>query len=139
MSVALLAAGLAGLAMVAVASIRSANRHYHIGHPDLHLEGANFVLIVWTTLVAGVGGAGWQFLGWTFVLVGSAGWTSRRLPRLLCVLYLGAGLLGAVVYMNGNWEPAAMLLAMVVSLWQATVLWRAGLRPSQAAEQVDQS
>ena len=38
MSLALLAAVLAAGAMVAVACIRSANRHYHLIHPELHLE-----------------------------------------------------------------------------------------------------
>lgn len=91
MSLALLAALLAAGAMVAVACIRSANRHYHIMHPELHLEDSSTVLIVWTTLVAGVTATGWHFLGWVLVLVGSAGWTSRRLPRLLSVLYLVGG------------------------------------------------
>jgi len=87
MSLALLAALLAAGAVVAVACIRSANRHYHLIHPELHLETSSTILIVWTTLVAGVTGAGWHFLGWVLVLVGSAGWTSRRLPRVLSVLY----------------------------------------------------
>ena len=63
MSLALLAAVLAAGAMIAVACIRSANRQYHLIHPELHLESSTTVLIVWTTLVAGVTGAGWHFLG----------------------------------------------------------------------------
>src|SRR5688572_33395396 len=51
MSLALLAAALAAGTMVAVACIRSANRHYHLIHPELHLEDSQTVLIVWTTLV----------------------------------------------------------------------------------------
>jgi len=54
MSLAMWAAVLAAGAMVAVACIRSANRHYHIDHPDLHLESSTTVLVVWGTLVAGV-------------------------------------------------------------------------------------
>ncbi|MFN8454633.1 MAG: hypothetical protein U0401_08175 [Anaerolineae bacterium] len=38
MTLALLAALLAAGAIIAVACIRSANRHYHLLHPDLHLE-----------------------------------------------------------------------------------------------------
>ena len=38
MTLALLAALVAAGAMVAVACIRSANRHYHLIHPELHLE-----------------------------------------------------------------------------------------------------
>src|SRR4030042_6702163 len=44
-------------AFVAVACIRSANRHYHLIHPEQHLEASTSVLVVWTTLVAGVTGA----------------------------------------------------------------------------------
>jgi hypothetical protein len=88
MTLSLLAAVLAAGAMVAVACIRSANRHYHIDHPELHLEESATVLVVWTTLLAGLTSAGWHFLGWSFVLIGSAGWSTRRLPRLLSLLYL---------------------------------------------------
>ena len=56
------------------------------------------VLVVWTTLVAGVIATGWHFLGWAWVLVGSAGWTSRRLPRALSMLYLVAGTGSLFVY-----------------------------------------
>jgi hypothetical protein len=76
MSLAQLAAILAAGTMVIVACIRAANRHYHLIHPELHLENNPLVLIVWTTLVAGVSAAGWHFLGWTLVLFGSAGWSS---------------------------------------------------------------
>ena len=80
MSLALLAALLAAGATVAVACIRSANRHYHLMHPELNLEMSSTVLVVWTTLVAGVTATGWHFLGWALVLIGSAGWTSAAFP-----------------------------------------------------------
>jgi hypothetical protein len=88
MTLALMVAVLAAGAMVLVASIRSANRQYHLDHLELQLEISTMVLVAWTTLVAGVTGAGWHFLGWALALIGAAGWTSGRLPRLLCVLYL---------------------------------------------------
>jgi len=124
MSLALLAALLAAGTMVLVACIRSANRHYHLIHPELHLENSQTVLIVWTTLVAGVTGAGWHFLGWALVLVGSAGWTSRRLPRLLSVMYLLGGTVSLFVYLLPEYEGLAGLLAVVVSIWQGILLWR---------------
>ena len=134
MSLALLAALLAAGAMVAVACIRSANRHYHLIHPELHLETSSTVLIVWTTLVAGVTGAGWHFLGWVLVLVGSAGWTSRRLPRVLSVLYLLAGVLSLFVYLGPGLEGNAMMLGLVVSIWQGILLWKAESGETQAPE-----
>ena len=83
MDLALLAAVLSALGMAAVAFIRASNRHYHLIHPELNLENSTTVLIVWTTLVAGASAIGFHFLGWVFVLLGSASWTSRLFPRLL--------------------------------------------------------
>jgi hypothetical protein len=122
MNLALLATLLAAGAMVTVACIRAANRHYHIIHPELHLENSSTVLIVWTTLVAGVTGAGWHFLGWALVLIGSTGWTSHRLPRLLSVLYLLAGITSLFVYVLPDLGEIAALPGIVVSIWQGILL-----------------
>jgi hypothetical protein len=124
MSIALLAAVLAAGAMIAVACIRSANRHYHLAHPELHLEDSQTVLIVWTTLVAGMTGAGWHFLGWALLLIGSAGWTSRRLPPPLTVLYLVGGAVSLFVYLLPDMEGLAGMLVIVISIWQGVLLWR---------------
>ena len=103
MNLALLATLLAAGAMVTVACIRAANRHYHIIHPELHLENSSTVLIVWATLVAGVTGAGWHFLGWSLVLLGSAGWTSRRLPRRIeRAVFAGRNYLTVRICVTGN-------------------------------------
>jgi hypothetical protein len=126
MSLALMAAVLAAGAMITVACIRSANRQYHLIHPELHLEEAIEVLVVWTTLVAGVTGAGWHFLGWAFLLVGSAGWTTNFLPRVLSVLYLVGGLVSLFVYLLPDMEGLAGMLGIVISLWQGFLLWRSG-------------
>jgi len=143
MSLALLAAALAAGAMVAVACIRSANRHYHLIHPELHLEESATVLIVWTTLVAGVTGAGWHFLGWALVLIGSAGWTSRCLPRLLSGLYLVAGASALFVYRLPELEGNVVMLGMVISIWQGILLWKGKPEETQAPEintsQLDQA
>lgn len=134
MSLALLAAAFAAGAMVTVACIRAANRHYHLIHPELHLETSSTVLIVWTTLVAGVTAAGWHFLGWALVLIGSAGWTSGRLPRLLSVLYLVAGITSLFVYLLPENEGLAAMLGVVVSIWQGILLWKAKPEETQAPE-----
>jgi hypothetical protein len=132
MSLALLAAVLAAGAMIAVACIRSANRHYHLIHPELHLEDSSTVLIVWGTLVAGVTGAGWHFLGWAFLLIGSAGWTSSQLPRGLSILYLVGGLVSLFVYLLPDMEGLAGMLGIVISIWTGLVLWRSGAVEIQA-------
>jgi hypothetical protein len=125
MTLALLTALLAAGAIVSVACIRSANRHYHLIHPELHLEESTTVLVVWTTLVAGITATGWHFLGWALALVGSAGWTSRRLPRVLSVLYWVGGIVSMFVYVLPDTEGHAMTLGVVVSIWQGVLLWKA--------------
>jgi hypothetical protein len=132
MSLALLAAVLAAGITVSVAFIRSANRHYHLIHPELHLENSSDVLIVWTTLVAGLTNASWHFLGWALVLIGSAGWTSRCLPRLLSVLYLVAGINSLFVYLLPSSEGNAVLLSVVVIIWQGILLWKGEPDETQA-------
>lgn len=134
MSLALLAAILAAATMVTVACVRSANRQYHLTHPELHLENSSDVLVVWTTLVAGLTGAGWHFLGWALVLIGSAGWTSQRLPRLLSILYLVTGITSLFVYVLPVNEGAAVLLGTIVSIWQGILLWKDEPEEPQAPE-----
>jgi hypothetical protein len=136
MTLALLAAVLAAGAMVLVACIRSANRHYHLIHPELHLENSTTVLVVWTTLVAGVTAAGWHFLGWALVLIGSAGWTSGRLPRVLCVLYLVGGIASLFVYVFPNLEGFATSLGMVWGVWQGILLWKAEPGETRTPEKI---
>ena len=140
MSLALLATVLAAGAMITVACIRSANRQYHMIHPELHLESSSTVLIVWTTLVAGVTGAGWHFLGWALLLIGSAGWTSSQIPRGLSVLYLVGGMVSLFVYLLPGMEGAAAMLGVVISIWQGFLLWRSGSADTQApARQASQA
>lgn len=125
MSLALSASILAAGTMVMVALIRSSNRHYHIIHPELNLESSMPVLVVWTTLIAGLSAAGWHFLGWAQILIGSSGWTSRRLPRLLSLLYLTAGTVSLFIYLFPGTEGLGILLGMVISIWQGVLLWMA--------------
>lgn len=125
MNLALGIALLAAAAMVAVALIRSANRHYHIAHPELHLESAQAVMVVWTTLVTGVLSTGWHLLGWCFILVGSAGFSSQRQPRLLSSLYILAGAAAMFVYLQPELEGFVLLLTLVAAVWQGVVLLKA--------------
>jgi hypothetical protein len=133
-NLALLAAFAAACAFLAIASVRSANRHYHLIHPELHLEESATVLIVWATLIAGLTGAAWHFLGWAWVLVGSAGWTSRRLPRVLSALYVVGGIVSMLVYVLPDSEAPAGLLTGIISIWQGILLWKAGPAELQAPE-----
>ena len=124
MDMALLAAVLSAVGMAAVAFIRASNRHYHLTHPELNLENSTTVLIVWATLVAGMNAIGFHFLGWTFVLLGSASWTSRIFPRLLTVLYFLAGVSSLFVYLFSELEGFVLLLGMIIGIWQGVLFWK---------------
>lgn len=140
MLLALLATVLAAGTMILIASIRSANRQYHLLHPDLNLENSTTVLVVWGTLVAGLTGAAWHFLGWAFTLIGSAGWTSRYLPRPLSVLYFVAGITSLFVYLLPANEGLASILSMIVIIWQGILLWKAEPEEKESpANQLDQT
>lgn len=126
MDLALIAAILSGLGMAAVAFLRASNRHYHLAHPELNLEHSATVLTVWTTLVAGVNAIGFHFLGWAFVLLGSAGWTSGLFPRLLNLFHILAGVAALFVYLFPELEGFVLLLGTVIWVWQGVWLWRQG-------------
>lgn len=134
MNLALLASFAAACAFVAVASIRSSNRHYHLIHPELYLESSVVVLTVWAVQVAGAIGAAFHFLGWAFVMIGSAGWASKRIPRILSVLYLLAGAMCLIVFLLPVMEPNALALSVIVSIWQGFVLLNPGQGETQASE-----
>ena len=125
MSIALLAALLAAGAMVGVASIRSANRAYLLMHPELADNLSTTLVTAWGTIVDGVIATGWHFLGWALVLIGSAGWESRSFPRVLSTLYLVAGAAGLLVYLLPVMQGSVVVLGVLVTVWQATLLWRA--------------
>ena len=130
MDLALLAAVLSAVGMAAIAFIRASNRQYHLLHPELNLENSTTVLIMWTTLVAGVSSLGFHFLGWTFILVGSAIWTSRLFPRLLNVLYFLAGIAGLFVYLSQELEGLVLLLGTIIGIWQGVLLLKNATRQS---------
>lgn len=117
MNFALMISILTGALMVLTACIRSANRLYHLAHPELALENNQSVLAVWAALVAGVSGAGWHFLGWMQLLLGSAGWSSQRLPRALCVFLLITGSISLFVYAIPVLEGFANAFAVIWSVW----------------------
>jgi len=68
------------------------------------------------------------------VLVGSAGWTSRRLPRVLSVLYLLGGTSSLFVYVLPDIEGNAVALGVVMSIWQGILLWKGEPGEKQAPE-----
>jgi hypothetical protein len=134
MSVVLLATALSAAMFVTAALLRATNRHYHLIHPELHLEMDSTVLIVWTTLVGGVIATAWHFLGWSLVLLGLAGWTTGRLPRLLSVMYWVVGVHALFVYLLPDNEMNVVVFGTVMSIWQGILLLRAGPAETPAPE-----
>ena len=132
MDLALLASVLAAAGLAAVAFIRASNRDYHLMHPELNLEHSTTVLTIWGALVAGLNGLGFHFLGWTFLLVGSAGWTSGLFPRPLSGLYLLAGIVSLFVYLSPDSDWNVMFLGVIISVWQGILLWMAEPGEAQA-------
>ncbi len=132
MDLALAAAILSAAGMAAVAFIRSSNRHYHLMHPELNLQDSTTVLIVWATLVSGVSAIGFHFLGWMYILLGSAIWTSRLFPRPLLGLYFSAGVLSLFVYLFPDLDGLALFLGAVISVWQGILLWRLNIHNSDS-------
>jgi len=128
MDLALIAAILSAVGMAAVAFIRSSNRHYHLLHPELNLQDSTTVLIVWATLVSGMNAIGFHFLGWVFVLLGSATWTTRFFPRPLMGLYLLTGVSSLFVYLLPDLEGLVLFLGSVISVWQGILLWKLDTR-----------
>lgn len=133
MDLALMAALLAAVGMAAVAFIRASNRQYHLLHPELGLQSAGTVLVIWSTLVTGMSSLGFHFLGWAYVLMGSAGWSSRFFPRVLSGLYFLAGIAALFVYLWAELEGLVLLLTAFLCAWQGVLLFRHEARqPTEA-------
>lgn len=123
MELALFSSFAAAFGFAAVALIRAANRQYHLIHPELHLESSATVLGIWAALVAAGIGTAWHFLGWTALLIGSAAWSTRLLPRLLAGLYLLGGVMSLFVYQWPALEGGALLTIVVIHMWLGFLLF----------------
>lgn len=124
MDLALLFAVLSAVGLAGVAFIRASNRQFHLIHPELNLENDITVLTVWGTLVAGVSGLGFHFLGWNFILLGSAGWTSKLFPSALNILYFVTGVISLFVYLSRDGDFGVLFLGAIISIWQGVLLWK---------------
>jgi len=122
MNLALMITIAAAFGFVLIAMVRSANRQYHLLHPEMRLESSTTVLTVWTTLVTAITSTSWHALGWVLVLLGWSAWSSKNLPRLLSALYLVAGIFSLLVYIVPVMEGNAFIVFVIVSLWQGFLL-----------------
>ncbi len=119
MSLALVTSILAAAMMVLVSCVRASSRHFQVLHPNI---------------VQGMIAAGWHFLGWALLLIGSAGWTTRSLPRPLSVLSLVAGFLSLFVFLFPNLEPFSAPLVVIWAAWLGILLWKG--KPGERATEI---
>jgi hypothetical protein len=113
---------LAAMLFLLTASLRAANRQYHLVHPELELENSIPVPVTWTTLVAGVAGAGWHLLGWALALLGWAGWSTAGLPRAFCGISLLTAAAALFVYALPNLEDAAGGFFVIWVVWAGVLM-----------------
>ncbi len=66
-----------------------------------------------------------------FLLAGSAGWTTRQLPRIQNGLLIVDGAAALFVYQFPDLEGFAVLLGVIVSIWLGNILLRAGFESPQ--------
>lgn len=119
MSLGLTIAILAASMMILVSCVRSSSRHYHLLHPNI---------------VQGMVTAGWHFLGWALVLVGSATWTTHATPRSLTIMFFLSGFLSWFVFIFPVLEGFAATLSMVWAAWLGIFFWRTNLGDQQTKE-----
>lgn len=127
LSLALLAAAVSAGASMAAVAIRTANRQYLAAHP-----GGLSALIAWTTVLSGLAAGGRHFLGWSLILLGWAGWTSRQIPRLLSALYVIAGIPALFVYLMPELDATVVLLVIPAGIGQGIWFWLNGASPARA-------
>jgi hypothetical protein len=126
MLLALLAAGLSAGLFVGGASIQTIGRHYTALHSELDVATYEAIFRASSIVVPGLTSAGRHFLGWSLIMVGSAGLTTKRLPRLLCVFYLVGGFPSLVAYLFPGLGEVVLILGLVWGIWEGIILWRAG-------------
>lgn len=123
MQMALIASCLSAALFVGASTVQTVGRHYIAMHPGMDaavFEGAFRAL---SMVVPGLTSAGRHFLGWSLILLGSAGWTTRSLPRSLCVVYFVGALPALFAYLNPGIGEIILLPGVIWNIWQGILLW----------------
>jgi hypothetical protein len=123
-NLALIAAALSAGAFVAGATVQTINRHYLAINPQLDAAIYESIFRALSIVVPGLTSAGRHFLGWTLVMLGSAGLASKTLPRGLGILYLVGGIPSLIAYLIPGLGELILALGVVWNIWQGILLWR---------------
>lgn len=124
MRLALIAGSLSAALFVGASTVQTVGRHYISLHPQMDaavFEGAFHAL---SMVVPGLTSGGRHFLGWSLILLGSAGWTTRKLPRGLCIVYFVGALPALFAYLNPGIGEIVLLPGVIWNIWQGMLLWR---------------
>lgn len=133
MDFALLASILASVGIAAVAFMRASNRQYHVLHPELNLENNQTVLLIWSTIITGLSGLGFHFLGWSYILIGSASWKTKFFPNILNILYFLTGIMALFSYLARDAENSVAMFAAIISIWQGILLWKSNAEDNSSS------
>jgi len=125
MQLAVIASSLSAALFVAGGVVQTTGRHYISMNPELDANVFESIFRSLSMIVPGLTSSGRHFLGWTLILLGSAGWTTRSLPRLLCVIYFFGALLALFAYLSPGIGELILLPGVIWNIWQGILLWRA--------------
>jgi hypothetical protein len=125
MTLALIGAALAGVMMVTIAVLRKSNRTFLATYPEEDPAMSRAAFLAWITVAQAIISVGQHFLGWTLLLIASAGWTSRTVPRVLCGILVVAGVQALLVYLSNRLDVNVMLFGVIWGIWQGIIFLRA--------------
>ncbi len=124
MQLAIIASSLSAALFVAGGVVQTTGRHYISMNPELDATVFESIFRSLSMIVPGLTSAGRHFLGWTLILLGSAGWTTHRLPRTLCIIYFIGAFLALFAYLSPGIGEAILLPGVIWNVWQGILLWR---------------
>ncbi len=120
----MIASCLSAALFVGASTVQTVGRHYISSHPELDAAVYESTFHALSMVVPGLTSAGRHFLGWTLILLGSTGWTTRRLPRILCIVYFIGALPALFAYLNPGLGELILLPGVIWNIWQGILLWR---------------
>lgn len=124
MRLALIASCLSAALFVGASTVQTVGRHYISIHPEIDAVVYESIFRALSMVVPGLTSGGRHFLGWTLLLLGSAGWTTRKLPRGLCIVYFVGALPALFAYLNPGIGEIVLLPGVIWNIWQGILLWR---------------
>lgn len=124
MRFAIITSSLSAALFVAAGIVQTIGRHYISMHPELEASVFESIFRTLSMIVPGLTSSGRHFLGWTLILLGSAGWATPGFPRTLSIIYFAGALLALFAYLSPGIGELILLPGMIWNIWQGILLWR---------------